>query len=149
MASIRKLLAQSLATENGPENLDAAFLLTVGSSLLTVALLCFSCVWELFCLQFDPSYIQLELFCFQLELFAYSGGESESNKHIKDCKQRGSTVSKKAPNVRKKDLPNLTPKEHVKSVECSGVSQKGSPQWCLPFSMKMKTENKKPHGKKV
>ena len=73
---------------------DAAFLLTVGSFLLTAERFAYSCVWELFCLQFlsfllpvRASFFQFELFCSQLSFFAYNGQVCLRNTST-DCKQR-------------------------------------------------------------
>ena len=52
---------------------DTAVLLTIGSFLLTIQLLCLDAItiacWELFCLQLEPSsfYLQLKLSCLQWE----------------------------------------------------------------------------------
>ena len=59
---------------------------------------------KLFCLQLEAFNLQLEPFCLQLTFLAYSGKVLLISSST-DCKQRGSTVSKKAPTVRKKELP--------------------------------------------
>ena len=87
-------------------NLDVAFLLTVGSFLLTV---------EPFYIQLPilDFYLQLEFVCLQLWLFTYSwsffaySGKVRLIRAVRDCKQRSSTVSKKAPTVSKKASPSI------------------------------------------
>ena len=66
-------------------------------------------VLELFCLQFELVCLQLELFRLQLSFFTYSGKVRLINT-LTDCKQRSSTVSKKAPTVSKK-LPRLNSRD--------------------------------------
>ena len=61
--------------------LDVAFLLTVGSFLLTAEFFAYNCVWELFCLQLELVYLHFELFCLHMSFFAYSG-KSVSKKHL-------------------------------------------------------------------
>ena len=86
-------------------NIDAVFLLTVGSFLLTV---------ELFYLQVTRLvYLQLELFCFDnFSFFAYNwsfcaySGKVRLIRALRDYKQRSSTVSKQAPTVSGKASPN-------------------------------------------
>ena len=70
--------------------MDAAFLLTVGSFLLTAELFCLQLYLGAFCLQFEHFYLQLELFCSQLSFCAYSGRVCRRSTST-DCKHfRGS-----------------------------------------------------------
>ena len=67
---------------------DAAFLLTIGSFLLTVGA---------FLLTVD----NFSFYAYSWSFFAYSG-KVRLIRALRDCKQRSSTVSKKAPTVCKK-----------------------------------------------
>ena len=88
---------------------DAAFLLTVGSFLLTVLLLTvdnfsfFTYNWSFFAYNFS-------FFACSWGFFAYSG-KVRLIRTLRDCKQRSLTVRKKAPTVSKKASP------YFKSVE--------------------------------
>ena len=84
---------------------DAIVLLTVGSFLLTAELFAYSCVREHFCLKYELLYLQFELYGLQFELLLLQW-ESVPKKPSMDCKQRSSTVSKKAPAVCKKASPD-------------------------------------------
>ena len=83
---------------------DVAFLLTVGSFLLTV---------ELFYLRLTILAFLLAVGAFSLTILAFLltvgafclQWESAFNKALRDCKQRGLTVSTKAPTVSKKVSP--------------------------------------------
>ena len=69
----------------------------------------YSCVWELFCLQFEVCHVQFELFLLTVELLCLQW-ESVSKKHPNGLKQRSSTVSKKARTVRNKaSLVHVSP----------------------------------------
>ena len=78
-------------------HLDAAFLLTIGSFLLTV---------EFFDLQLFRSFLTYSwsLFTHNLSFFTYSG-QLLLISTLTDCKLRSSTVSKKAPTVNKTASP--------------------------------------------
>ena len=54
-------------------DMDATFLLTVGSFVLTVELIAYRYVWELSCLQLELLYLQLELSCLQLHFLLAVG----------------------------------------------------------------------------
>ena len=64
------------------------FGLQLKASCLQLSFFAYSCVWVLFCLQFELFDLQFGLFCLTSTLT--------------DCKQRSSTVSKTAPTVSKK-----------------------------------------------
>ena len=81
-----------------------AFLLTV----VFWSFFAYSCVWELFCLQFELFNLRFELFCLQLSFFAYSGKVCLRSTST-DCEQRSSTASKKPRAVNKKASPVLEP----------------------------------------
>ena len=91
--------------------MDAAFLLTVGSFLLTVKLFLltvgnissnlafFTYSWSLFADNFS-------FFTYSWSFFAYNG-RVRLIRALRDCKQRSSTVSKKTPTVSKKASPQI------------------------------------------
>ena len=86
---------------------DAAFLLTVGSFLLTAEFFCLQLrLGALFAYNLGFFCLQFELLCQQLSFFAYNRKECLRSIST-DCKQRSSTVSKKAPNASKKASPLL------------------------------------------
>ena len=66
---------------------DAAFCLQLEASCLQLSFFAYSCVWELFCSQFEVFYLQFELLCVQLSFFAYSGKVCLRSISA-DCKQR-------------------------------------------------------------
>ena len=84
--------------------LDAAFLLTVGSFLLTVELFYLQSIIVASILTVGALLLTVLAFFLQLEHFCLQW-ESASNKGLRDCKQRSLTVSKKAPTVSKKTSP--------------------------------------------
>ena len=98
------------------ENVDAAFLLTVGSFLLTVELFLLaidnfcSCTysWSFFGYNFS-------FFTYSWSFFAYNG-KVRLIRAFRDCKQRSLTVSKKAPTVSQKASPSKMPFKLAKNV---------------------------------
>ena len=92
------LLKKKQGQKIDPRIKDAAFLLTVGSFLLTV---------ELFCLQVPILAFLLTVGAFLLTVLAFFAycGKVRLIRALRDCKQRSSTVSKKAPTVSKKASP--------------------------------------------
>ena len=93
---------------------DAAFLLTIGSFLLTSELFClqlclgaFSLTVRAVFLTVQAFLLTIELLCLQLSFFAYSGKVCIRSPST-DCKQRSSTVSKEAPTVSRKLPPIAT-----------------------------------------
>ena len=75
---------------------------------------------EFFCLQLclgallltiRAFYLQFELFCLQLSFFAY-GGKVYLRSTSTDCKQRSSTVSKKAPTLVARAIRNAIRANH-------------------------------------
>ena len=73
------------------------FWLTVGSFLLSAELFAYSCVWELLCLRFELFFAySSSFFSYNWSFLAYSG-KVRLRSTSSDCKQRSSTVSRKAP----------------------------------------------------
>ena len=90
--------------------------LLLEASCLQLSSFTYSCAWELFCLQFELFYLQFELLCLQLFFFASYSGKVCLRSTSTDCKERSSTVSKKALTVSRKASPVLDrgnwPKKH-------------------------------------
>ena len=85
---------------------DLAFLLTVGSFLLTVELFYLQLTILAFLLTVGAFPLTFSAFYLQLELFAKSG-KVRLISASRDCKQRSLTVSKKAATASKKASPNF------------------------------------------
>ena len=84
---------------------DAAFLLTVGSFLLTVELFYSQLTILVFLLTVGAFLLTvLASLTYSWSFFAYSG-KVRLIRALRDCKQRSLTVSKKAPTVSKKAFP--------------------------------------------
>ena len=84
----------------GSDLMDAAFLLTVGSFLLTVELLCLQLTIFAFLLAVGAFFSLTILACLlTLGVFFADSGKVRLIRALRDCKQRSSTVSKKAPIV--------------------------------------------------
>ena len=86
--------------------MDAAFLLTVGSFLLTVELFYLQSTSLAFLLTIGAFSLTVlfSFFTYSWSLFPYSG-KVRLIRALRDCKQRSLTVSKKAPTVSKKASP--------------------------------------------
>ena len=109
--------------------LDAAFLLTVGSFLLTV---------ELFYLQLTILASLLTILAFLLTALAFlltvgafllTSGKVRLIRALRDCKQRSSTVSKKAPTASKKASPIIFTVPQVRRVEMNCPDHSGRPDF--------------------
>ena len=85
--------------------MDAAFLLTIGSSLLTVELFYLQLTILACLLAIEASLLTiLSFFAYSWSFFAYSG-KVRLIRALRDCKQRSLTVSTKAPTVIKRESP--------------------------------------------
>ena len=97
--------------ENG-----CSFLLTIGSFLLAAELFCLQLCLGAFLLTIEPFYLQLSFFA--------CSGKACLRSSSTDCKQRSSTVSKKAPTVSKKASPFENVLLHVCAI-CASNHETG------------------------
>ena len=103
------------------------FVLTVGSFLVTVELLCLQLCFGAF-LHLEFFTYSWSFFCLQLSFFAYSRKRRLISTSM-DCKQRSSTVSKKAPTVGCKQRSSTV------SKEAPTVSKTTSPDFCPDLTL--------------
>ena len=94
-----------------------SFCLQLESFLLTAKLFYLQLSLGVFSLQVAHSYLCLELLYLQLELFAYNG-KVPLRDTLTDCKQRSSTVSKKAPPVSERASPFVLSPKAMQTSRC-------------------------------